>query len=575
MKEELPMNRRINALLIAAALIAPLDLAALPAYAANIVGSTPSAGGYHSGDFDGDGFADLVIAAPDESVNGANRAGAVHVVYGGDQGVGVANGPGTQLLVQGDFPSSTSAAGSRFGAAVASGDFDGDDYSDLAIGAPTHDQNASLVDSGMVFVAYGSPDGLRPLTVHHESRFAQDSAGILDSGEAGDQFGYALAAGDFNDDWYCDLAVGVPFENVGSVADAGAVNVIYGSPIGLDDNSQLANQFWHQNSADVDGVAEANDHFGLALGVGNFGYEVNYRDAHELVVGVPDEDLAVGSANRANAGMVQVLIGTSDEGLQASTSSGFEEKSFNATWALDLTASGVSNARFGASIATGQFKCEGSEYYDDLAVGAPGFSASRGCVAVIYNGLYGDFDGVTAVRWSQGDFGTPDSPEDGDGCGHALAAGDFNDDGADDLAVGIPFEDFASAADVGAVQVLYGSQEGIVGPGNQFLTEESEGPFQGPEAGDKFGIALSTGRYGRQESGSESFGVDDLAIGVSGDRSRFFQPGFTRPRIGSVHVLYGVQFEGLGDEGRQLFTQDTSGMPETGESGDNFGGALR
>jgi hypothetical protein len=48
-----------------------------------------------------------------------------------------------------------------------------------------------------------------------------------------------------------------------------------------------------------------------------------------------------------------------------------------------------------------------------------------------------------------------------------------------------------------------------------------------------------------------------------------------KPRIGAVHVLYGVQFEGLSPEGNQFFTQNSSSMPETGESGDNFGAALR
>jgi hypothetical protein len=571
------MHRHVHALVITVSLVAPLGLTALPAYAANIVGSAASAGGYNSGDFDGDGFADLVIAVPDESVNGANRAGAVHIVYGGSQGVGASNGPGTQLLLQGDFPSSASAAGSRFGAAVAAGNFDGDDYSDLAIAAPTHDQNSSLIDSGMVFVAYGSASGLRPLTVHREARFAQDSAGILDTGEAGDQFGYALAAGDFNDDWYCDLAIGVPFEDVGSIADAGAVNVIYGSSIGLDDNSAQANQFWHQDRPSVAGVCEANDHFGMALGVGNFGYSVNYRDAHELVIGVPDEDLTVGSASRADAGMVHVLVGTGDAGLQASTSSGFAAASFDATWALDLTTSGVSHARFGASIATGQFEYEGSsDNYDDLAVGAPGFNLDRGCVAVIYNDIYGEFDDATAIRWSQGNFGTPDSPEEGDQCAYALAAGDFNDDGADDLAIGVPFEDVGTVVDAGAVQILYGSQEGIVGPGNQFLTQGADGLLDTVGTSDKFGIALSTGRYGLPESGTEYYGVDDLAISATGERSEFYTgPPFVKPRIGAVHVLYGVQFEGLGADGNQFFTQNTSAIPETGEAGDNFGGALR
>jgi hypothetical protein len=43
---------------------------------------------------------------------------------------------------------------------------------------------------------------------------------------------------DFNHDGFADLVVGVPFEDIGSISDAGAVNVLYGSaagPTGVND----------------------------------------------------------------------------------------------------------------------------------------------------------------------------------------------------------------------------------------------------------------------------------------------------------------------------------------------------
>ncbi|MEM4320835.1 MAG: FG-GAP repeat protein [Candidatus Nitrosocaldus sp.] len=74
----------------------------------------------------------------------------------------------------------------------------------------------------------------------------------------------SLAAGDFNGDGYTDLAVGVPFESVVSVLDAGAVNILYGSSSGLQASSP-DDQFWHQDSPNVDGVAESGDGFGYTL----------------------------------------------------------------------------------------------------------------------------------------------------------------------------------------------------------------------------------------------------------------------------------------------------------------------
>ena len=44
--------------------------------------------------------------------------------------------------------------------------------------------------------------------------------------ESFDNFGAALAAGDFDGSHYSDLAVGAPNENSGVVSNAGAVNVV-------------------------------------------------------------------------------------------------------------------------------------------------------------------------------------------------------------------------------------------------------------------------------------------------------------------------------------------------------------
>jgi hypothetical protein len=57
---------------------------------------------------------------------------------------------------------------------------------------------------------------------------------------------------DFNGDGCADLAIGVPREDVGSVTDAGMVNVIYGGSQGL---TAAHNQGWHRGGGyDVDGA---------------------------------------------------------------------------------------------------------------------------------------------------------------------------------------------------------------------------------------------------------------------------------------------------------------------------------
>ena len=88
--------------------------------------------------------------------------------------------------------------------------------------------------------------------------------------------------GDFNADGFDDLAIGVPGETLGSISGAGAVEVIYGSSSGLSATSAHADQFWTQDSTNIDNQAETGDMFGRSLVIGDF----NADGFDDLVVGV-------------------------------------------------------------------------------------------------------------------------------------------------------------------------------------------------------------------------------------------------------------------------------------------------
>ena len=75
----------------------------------------------------------------------------------------------------------------------------------------------------------------------------------------------------------------------------------------------------------------------------------------------------------------------------------------------------------------------------------------------------------------------------GGGWSAGSVRGDFNGDGAADLAVGVPGEDVGPLVDAGRVQVLYGGRAGLGAPGDQLWTQDSVGVGDVVEAGDRFG----------------------------------------------------------------------------------------
>lgn len=118
----------------------------------------------------------------------------------------------------------------------------------------------------VVNVIYGNTTGLKS---NSNQLWSQNSGSIIDTTEAGDNFGYSVTTGDFNNNGRDDLAIGVPLEDItrgtSSISNAGAMNVIYGSSSRL---SATGNQFWSQNSSSILDFSESGDHMGTALAAG-------------------------------------------------------------------------------------------------------------------------------------------------------------------------------------------------------------------------------------------------------------------------------------------------------------------
>ncbi|MGH3390324.1 MAG: hypothetical protein ACRDOO_15755 [Actinomadura sp.] len=367
-----------------------------------------------------------------------------------------------------DAVGGASVSGAKFGAAVVTGDFNKDGKIDVAVGAPN--DTVGGVASGSVSVFPGSATGLGA-----GKRLRQADAGASD--EAGDKWGTALAAGDFNKDGFTDLAVGAPSEMVGTVT-SGGISVFPGSASGL-----TTGQGFDQTTAG--GSNEAGDAFGSALAAADF----NGDGFADLAIGTPGE---IPGGETERGGTVFVYKGSSTGVVSG--------------WATTQEDSGANNTetgdQYGASVAAGNVT--GSSHAD-LVVGAPGEApgtgpAGAGSVYVVPGSMTGKATGFARLQTHAGD-----TSEANDHFGAALAVGNFDGDGFADVAVGVPDEAPGSAAAGGSVMIFPGASSAL---DTGYQVQESQGG-EAITAGDKFGSALATGD-------ANGDGNADLLVGAPG-----------------------------------------------------------
>lgn len=398
------------------------------------------------------------------------------------------------------------------GQAAAAGDFDGDGLADLvAAGFIQDGPDGNRIDCGQVIVEFrsrgGDPATLRSRTVR------------IYGANAGDRLGLAVAIGDLDGDGLDDLVMtgsGIAGP-LGDRAEAGGAAILFGKTL-----RQARTEIYDLAVTPPDVLIYAPDADDSRGGTFQFvptdTGDFDDDGFDDVVLGLPGADGADGSVD--SAGEMHVLFGA-------------------ATWpaVIDLrnesplvVHGGDPGDLLGTAVTVGNFN---GDAFDDFVGGAKN---SRGAANQLSRageavGIFGRTSFPSVIDLAAGDqagfivYGK----ETNDRSSRALAAGDLNQDGFDDLVSGARHADGGSnlpeQESAGEAYVVLGAA-GF--GGEYFLEADTALLLQGRDKNDSIGYTVAVGDL-------DGDGYDDL---ISGGQ---FGDGLddTRYRAGEVVVIRG------------------------------------
>ena len=420
----------------------------LVALGAGPLGATARAAsaGVGQSDFNGDGYADLVVGASGGTVGGQSQAGYLVVMYGGPHGLSSTREAAFSRATTG-IPGNP-AKGERFGVQVSKGDLDRDGYTDLVV---------SGTGSSSV-ILWGSAKG-------------------LSGGTAVPGYGSASETGDFNGDGRLDLALFQTNFNDGD-DPTGTKAVVWYGPVTrtgtpartavLDPGALAYLDVEDGATGDVNHDGRTDLAVSEYCGDGSYCDQLYYGSSTGLVpapqLSVPQGFRAVALGDVNGDGYDEVVTGDSYDNVITvayGSASGLTPRD---TW-KDFTQDtpgvpGVDESEdgFGASVTVGDVTGDG---FADVAVGSPGEALGETQGAGDVTLLHGSRSGLTgtgAQVVTQNTAGIPGVAEANDFFGAKVQLLDINGNGYADLAAAATGEN----SDTGAVWEVRGRPTGLV-----------------------------------------------------------------------------------------------------------------
>ena len=402
-----------------------------------------------AGDFNHDGYDDLIIGAFKADPDGCTDAGAAYIVFGGSNGAMVLTDPTASLdlsLLNGfdgfrlDGIRDNDQSGNSVNSA---GDINGDGLDDIIVGAYNADSGA-----GETYVVFGSELWTTIWSFSHPDMDLSELDGgngfLIEGVDAGDSSGKTVAgAGDINGDGYDDILIGAYLADPGGRTDAGEAYVVFGGP---DWNARLSlADLDGSNGFRLDGISS-----GDKIGGGDVSClgDVNGDGIDDLIIGARGAYTSGGPGT----GQSYIIFGQSgwNAAINLSSLDGTNGVIVNGIDVGDYSGQSVSNA--------GDVNGDG---YDDILIGAfkadPDGNTDAGETYVIF-GRAG-WDGVlnlADLSGTQGILINGIAPEDYSGY-KVSSGGDINGDGYDDLIIGARDAVANGNTDAGESYVIFGS----------------------------------------------------------------------------------------------------------------------